>query len=94
MGRYRTVPIEVDAEQWTGSEESAECVARIAHHDFNALDAEDRANCDDPDATAQLFERRGVWRLVYTGDWIVLENGSLHVCRPEAFAAQFEQVAE
>lgn len=92
MARYRSIPVEVDAVQWNGNNEDE--VASLARHDFNALDEEDRYNCDDPDATAQLFERRGVWRLVYTGDWIVLEGGSLYVCRPEAFAAQFEAVAE
>ncbi|GAA0550191.1 hypothetical protein GCM10010172_35370 [Paractinoplanes ferrugineus] len=92
MARFRSIPVEVDAEQWSGSNEAD--LAAFTSGDFNALDAEDRENCDDPDATGQLFERSGRWRLVFPGDWIVRENAGFYVCRPDAFTAQFEAVQE
>lgn len=92
MARFRSIPVEVDAEEWTGQNE--ELLAAFTHGNFNALDAEDRANCGDPDATAQLFDRQGRWRLVYDGDWIVRDSGYLFRLSPEAFDAQFEAVPE
>jgi hypothetical protein len=91
MPRFRSIPVEVDAEQWTGDEE---LLVAFSASRFNALDEQDRANCDDPDATGQLFESPGVWRLVYDGDWIVREGGRFYVCRADAFEAQFERVPE
>jgi hypothetical protein len=92
MARFRSRPVAGDAVQGAGVNEDA--LAAFTRGDFNALDDPDRENCDDPEATGQLFDRQGRWRLVYVGDWIVRENGQLYVCRPDAFAAQFEAVPQ
>ncbi len=90
MAKFRSRPVEVEAIQWTGLNEDD--LVSFTRGEFNALAEDDRANSDDPEATAQLFETRGRWRLVFDNDWIIREGQSLYVCRPEAFAAQFEQV--
>jgi hypothetical protein len=90
MPRFRSRPVEVEAIEWSGVNE--EVLKSFTRGNFNALDLEDREQCDDPEATGQLFERRGMWQLVYTGDWIVEENGQFYKCRPEAFAAQFDAI--
>ena len=75
MTRYRVRNAFVDAVQWTGANEAE--VTEFARADprgshFSVLDDDDRAYCDDPDATAQLYEKpHSTWRLVKTGDWIV-----------------------
>lgn len=92
MARFRSRPVEVDAVQWTGGNE--EELISFTRGQFNALDEDDRANCDDPEATAQLFDRRGMWRLVFDGDWVVREAGQFSKYRRDAFDAQFEAVPE
>lgn len=68
--RFRKRPVEVDAWQWCG--DNADELAVFAGPNFAVLDDEDRANCNDPEATAQIFDRlHATWVLVYTRDWIV-----------------------
>lgn len=69
--RRRKRPVEVDTIQWTGTNE-ADVQAFTGTANFYALDNEDRANSDDPEATATVFDDlHSTWVLVYTGQHIV-----------------------
>jgi hypothetical protein len=93
MPKFRKKPVEVDAVQWTG-DNTAE-LHEFAETNFDVLGPEDRANCDDPEATAQIFDRlHSTWVLVQTGDFIVRGvQGELYPCRLDVFEATYEQVA-
>jgi hypothetical protein len=83
----------VEAVQWTGDNED-EVIALAGPGNFNALDEDDRANCDNPDWTAQLHEgEHSTWAGVYTGTWIVRDSkGRLSAYSPEAFSDMYEPV--
>lgn len=85
VAAYVTRARSVQAVQWTGENEAE--VQKLTGTDFYALDEEDRANCDDPEATATLLEsEHSTWVLVYTGRWIVREaDGALCVLDQHAF---------
>ncbi|GIM88839.1 hypothetical protein [Paractinoplanes toevensis] len=69
MQNFRKKPVKVAAVQWTGS--NAAELAEFTNGQFQVLDEADRANCDDPEATAQVFDvLHSTWVLVYDGDWI------------------------
>lgn len=85
---YRRRPAEARARRWTGDNEAE--VQELCP-DFYAIDEEDRASCDDPEATAEapveLYGNRG---LVYTGDWIVKRPDGFATMTDEQFRAEFE----
>jgi hypothetical protein len=94
--RFRRRPIEVEAIRWTGDNE-AEIVAWAGGAQwFNALDELDRADCDDPEATAQVFDRlHSTWILVFTGQWVVRGvKGELHPIADDVLALTYEPVKE
>lgn len=95
--RFRIRPFEVDAIQWTGRPHGflAQRIEALAGDDmFQFVDPEDRANSDDPEATAAFrdHDRGGTWRPVYTGDWIVrrLDTGRVFRLPDDAFSAAYE----
>ncbi len=57
-------------------------------------DPEDRDASDDPEATASVFdELHFTWVLVYDGDWIIRGiKGEFYPCRPDVFAATYDEV--
>lgn len=70
--RRRKKPVEVDTIQWTGANEADVQAFTGGASRFYALDDEDRANSDDPEATATVFDDLHCsWVLVYTGQHIV-----------------------
>lgn len=70
--RYRKRPVVVDTIQWTGTNETDVQAFAGGPSRFYALDAEDRENSDDPEATATVFDKlHNTWVLVYTGQRIV-----------------------
>ncbi|MGW5582841.1 hypothetical protein [Streptomyces sp. NPDC003857] len=72
MTTYRKRPIEVDTIQWTGDNEADVQAFTGGPSIFYALDDEDRANSDDPDATAAVYDKlHSTWVLVYTGQHVV-----------------------
>ncbi len=91
--RFRKKPVEVEAVQWTGNNEAD--LATFTDNRFAALSAEDRANCDDLAATAQVFDvLHSTWVLVQTGDWIIRGvSGEFYPCRDEVFQQTYEAVA-
>ncbi len=50
-GLYQRKPVTVEACQWRG--DNADEMTAFLGSDFNVLDEQDRANSDDPEATAQ-----------------------------------------
>lgn len=88
----RKKPVEIQAMQWTGDNEAD--LADFTGSRFAALDSADRANCDDPEATGQVFdELHSTWVLTYTGDWIIRGvKGEFYPCRDEVFQETYEQV--
>jgi hypothetical protein len=69
--RWRIKNATVEAVQWTG--DNIDQVYELTGcHNFDVLEEADRANCDDPEATASLYSKtNSTWKLVKTGDWVV-----------------------
>lgn len=77
--------------QWIDSNE-AEIRALVTN--FEALDDADRANSDDPEATAQVaVPPHYSWTLVYTGDWFVEYGETWRRLNDDAFREEFEVAA-
>lgn len=91
-GRYVSKRVEVDAIQWTGDNEKA--VQAFARDVFFTLSDDDRMNSDDPEATAQVFDRiHSTWVLVKTGQWIIRgTKGEHYPCDPEVFAEKYDHL--
>lgn len=88
--KFRKKPVVVEAVQWTGSN-PAELI-RFATGHFSVLNERDRANCDDPAATAEVFDvLHSTWILVYDGDWIIRGiKGEFYPCRADVFEETYE----
>lgn len=88
--KHRLKPFHVDAIQWTG--DNAAELEVFTDRRFAALDEDDRKNCDDPEATAQLAETAsGQWVLVFPNDWIIRNfKGEFFRSRDEVFRAHYE----
>ncbi|WP_445524771.1 hypothetical protein [Streptomyces cyslabdanicus] len=91
--RYRKRPVEVDTIQWTGDNE-AQVQAFTGPQNFYALDDADRANSDDPEATATVYDRlHSTWMLVYTGQHIVRGvKGEFYPIAEDVLAETYEPV--
>lgn len=101
--RYRKRPVEVDAIQWTGDNEAdvqafttvtAPGGSYVLSENFYALDEGDRENCDDPEATATVYDRlHSTWILVYTGQHIVRGvRGELYPIAEDVLAETYDVV--
>jgi hypothetical protein len=95
--RFRIRPFEVDAIQWTGRPARGflvqRIVAMVGDDTFAVLDEDDRANSEDPDASAALRDPdHGTWRPVSDGTWIVrnLTTGRVFQLADDAFRAAYE----
>ncbi len=89
---YRKKPVEIRALQWTG--DNATAVAAFTRGQFDVFSTLDRANCDDPDATAHVFDAlHSTWMLAQTGDHIIEGvQGEFYPIRDEVFRATYEPV--
>ena len=93
--RYRKRPVEVGAVRWTGANAS-EVFGFTGREYFDVLDDQDRANGDDPEATATVFDKlHSTWILVYDGDWVIKGTaGELYPNRPAQFAETYEPAGD
>jgi len=67
--RWTKKPVTVDARQWTG-DNFDEIVAFTGRDPFIVLGEEDRANSDDPDCSASVFDKlHSTWVGVMDGQW-------------------------
>lgn len=91
--RYRKRPVEVEAVQWTG--DNIDAMFEFAGRDkFDLLDEQQRRDCDDPEATAAVFDiLHSTWVLVLPGQWIVKGiRGEFYPCAADVFAETYEPV--
>lgn len=91
--RWRKKPIEVEAVQWTG--ENIDAMFEFAGCDkFDLLDEQQRRDCDDPEATAAVFDiLHSTWVLVLDGQWIIKGiRGEFYPCADDVFRETYEQV--
>lgn len=90
--RYRSKPVEIEAIQFTG--DNATEVYDFSEGKFHVLDEEDREECDDPEATAEIFdELHSTWVLVYDTNWIIRgTKGEYYPCNNEVFLEKYEEL--
>lgn len=89
--RWRKKPVTVEAVQWTGSNE-ADVQALTGPGNFYPLDEQQRTNCNDPEATAEVYDKlHSTWVLVMTGQWIIRGiKGEFYPCAADMFAETYE----
>ncbi|WP_045740907.1 hypothetical protein [Actinoplanes rectilineatus] len=89
---YRKKPVEVRTVQWTG--DNADELVQFTGNRFGVLDPQDRAECADPEATAQVLDvLHSTWVLVYIGDSIVEGvQGEFYPIRASVLADTYEPV--
>ena len=90
--RFRSKPTEIEAVQFTGANGME--LVEFTENNFRVFNVEDRENCDDPEATAAVFDvLHSTWVLVYTGNWIIKgTKGEFYPCNEEVFAEKYEAV--
>lgn len=86
--RFRKLPVEVEAVQWTG--ENAAEMRAFAPGKWETVASEDRA--DDPEITAQVYDKlHSTWVGMRTGHWVIKGlAGEFYPCNPDVFAATYE----
>jgi hypothetical protein len=92
LTKYRTRTVEVDAIQWDGTDAAKTAIEALCGGKFEVLDPEDRAHCDDPEATASILSsEHSTWETVLTGAWIIV-RGTRHISQlsAEQFTAGYE----
>jgi hypothetical protein len=86
---YQRRPLTVEACQWRG--DNAADMTVFLGSDFSVLDEQDRANSDDPVATAQMLEIPAAqWVLLYNGDWAVRDGEAQYRVPADEFAEEWE----
>lgn len=86
--RLQAKPAKASAVQWRGDNE-AELIA-FTDGAFEAIAPEDRANTDDPEATAAVLDRHSAWVLVYTNQWIVKDDEGLRPLSNDAIKKAYD----
>ena len=90
--KYRTKPVEIEAVQFTGNNYPE--IEAWSNGLFNMLSRDDRLVCDDPEATAEVFDiLHSTWILVKPGQYIVKgQKGEFYPCDPDTFKWKYEEV--
>lgn len=85
---YVKKPIAIATMLWTGDNEEEVQQWAGGPDYFYKLDEEDRANCDDPEATATVYDKlHSTWVLVFDGQSIVRGvQGELYPITPQVLA--------
>ena len=89
--RWRKKPVVVEAVRWTGDNVDAVYELAGCTH-FDLLDEQQRRDCDDPDATAAVFDKlHSTWVLVLDGQWIIKGvKGEFYPCADDVFRETYE----
>lgn len=89
---FRKKPVVIEAAQWTGDNEAE--LIEFTNHSFEALDAADRAGCNDPDATAQVYDAlHSTWVLVLPGQWVIRGvKGEFYPINEDVLAETYDPV--
>lgn len=92
MTRFKSKPVEIEAIQFTGENELE--LLDFTDGKFYVMNEQDRENCDDPEATATVFDDlHSTWVLVYDGNWIIRgTKREYYPCNAEVFAEKYEEV--
>jgi hypothetical protein len=92
--RFRKKPVEIEAVQWTGDNEDE--LHTFTAGQFYATDDDDRANSEDPEATASVFDvLHSTWVLVYTGQWVIRGvKGEFYPIAEDVLAETYERIGE
>lgn len=95
MSKFRKKPVVINAIQWTG-DNADEVIALTGRSRFILLDEQDRVNCDDPEATASVFDStHGAWLLVTPGQWVVKGvQAELYPCSDGIFRETYEEASD
>lgn len=88
---YQRRSLTVEAIQWAGC--NAADMLAFAGTAFTVLDEQDRANSDDPEATAELLDG-AEWRrhLMCVGDWAIREGDRVRYMSAREFDAEWEPI--
>lgn len=88
VGKYRKMPVVIEAIQWTPHENCEQVAAFIGDY-FNPVD------CADP--LTDTYRVATLEGAVYasSGDWIIKGvQGEFYPCKPDIFAQTYEEVQE
>lgn len=90
--KFRTKPFNIEAVQWKG--DNLVEMQRFAKSNFNLIDEDQREYTDDPDATAEVYDKiHSTWILVLDGQWIIKGmKGEFYPCDDEVFRTKYEQL--
>jgi hypothetical protein len=90
--RFRKLPIEIEAVQWTGTNVTE--MWAFASEKFDPIDPEDRG--DDPEMTARVFdELHSTWVGMYDGQWVIKGvMGEFYPCADGVLRATYESAAD
>jgi hypothetical protein len=90
MDKYRHLPVEVEAMQFTGSFHNYDEICEWAGIDFPANTEYGSMPDGEPDFVAEMFIDTSRGRLrVKINDWIVKNNGEFYPCSPEVYFRNF-----
>jgi hypothetical protein len=90
--RFRKRPVEIEAVQFTGSNEDEVVAFAGGAALFGMTDPEDRG--DDPEVIASVYDKlHSTWVGVKAGQWIIRGvQGELYPCDPTVFEQTYEPV--
>jgi hypothetical protein len=90
----RQKPVEVQAIQWTG-DNADEVFEFTGCSHFDVLEESDRANSDDPDCSAAVFNKiHSTWIPLKDGQWIIRGvKGEFTRCADDVFRETYEPTA-
>lgn len=92
--RFRTRTVEVEAIRWTG--DNIDELEKWTVGKFQELHPDDRAACEDPEATAEVYDKlHSTWILVLPGQWIVKGvKNEFYPCDNETFHWKYEDASQ
>lgn len=96
MGRFRKKPVVIEALQWVGDKEAARAFIRLEEHPFSepiGYFPPSRRYRFDADGRIAISTLEGVMH-ANPGDWIIKGvAGEFYPCKPDIFAATYEEVS-
>lgn len=89
--RFRKKPVEIEAMQWDGSEDSTSEVCNFAGEDYFLLAKQFASGWV---SAAKVYdELHATWINVEPGDWIIRGiRGEFYACKSDVFEATYELV--
>lgn len=86
MGRYRKLPVEIEAIQWSGSNWHE--ILAFANFDHNGI----FVTTENTEMTLNIVTLEGTMKAI-PGDWVIRGvKGEMYPCKPDIFVATYEPV--